>query len=113
MCKLSSRRESKAQTDDEWEQTAKVNIWTKKHIYQVEKTCKMWRLAICTIHHGNGKSGITELSTSHVRDWLSEIQAENESVSTERIEVCRSASTWNFRTRLYELSGSTNYVPTY
>jgi hypothetical protein len=64
-------------------------------------------------HHGNVKSGNTELSTCHVREWSSEIQAENENVSTERIEVCRSASSWNFRTRLYELSGSTNHVPTY
>jgi hypothetical protein len=86
MCKLSSRRESKAQTEDEWEQNARVNIWTKEtHIYQVEETCKMWRLTICTIHHGNIKSGIRELSTWHGRERSSEMQKENEAGNTERM----------------------------
>lgn len=89
MCKLSSRRDSKAQTEDEWQQTARVNIWTKEtHNYKVEETCKMWRLTIGTVHHGNIKSGITELSTWHVREWSSEIQKENETVN---IELCKCA----------------------
>jgi len=84
-----------------------------KHVYQFEEICKMWRPTNCTIHHGNIKLGIRELSTWHVREWSSEIQKENETVNTERMKVCIGASSWNFRTRLHELSGSTNDVTAY
>ena len=65
-----------------------MNIWTKEtHIYQVEETCKMWRLTICTIHHGDIKSRIRKLSTRNV-SGRQKYRQRIRGVSAERMQVC-------------------------